>query len=469
MWPFNRLSLFWKIFLWFWLAMLLMVSVTVITWLLYRDSINFHPADKNMKAVMSKLAYVLESDMSEHRKERTVKKLLRSFAPPIFKHDHDKHPKMPFYFLLDEQGKDKQGYRIPEAAIALWKQQGDRIQVAAHKDFVYLGPHPLNVDGKSYQLIVPQYIGRFKARMVLHVMHSISPWQIISYLFVSAALCLALAWSLTRPIKSLQMASRRIASGESVSAKELLGSRRDEFYSLASDFDLMAGKILETVNTQKQLLSDVSHELRSPLTRMQIAIGLLDKDLGNGHLKTLQRLEHECARMDEMIGQLLSIAALERGQIYEQEQNIDLVAMLNELIRDADFEAAQKRIRLLSDFSSEVELTGYYALLRSSLENILRNAIRYAPEDSVVEVNLILHAKEVHVEISDQGPGVSDENLDKIFQPFFRTDEARSREQGGAGLGLAIAARAVAVHKGKIVAKPNQPKGLKVIISLPLD
>lgn len=447
--------------------MLLMVTVTVITWFLYRDSINFHPADKNMNAVVSKLAYVLETDMSEHRKERTIKRLLRNFAPPMINPEQSKPRKMPLYFLMDQQGIDLQGYRVPEAVVALWKQQVDYMQVATHGDYVYLGPYPVNLNGAQYQLIVPQFIGRFRARMVLHLIHSVSPWQISSYLMVSALLCLALAWSLTRPIKSLQMASRRIASGESVSAKELLGNRRDEFYSLASDFDLMADKIMETVNTQKQLLSDVSHELRSPLTRMQIALGILDKDLGNGQHKTLQRIEQECGRMDEMIGQLLSIAALERGQVYEEEQIINLEDMLTDLLRDIEFEAQQKGIKVCYELIEHVRLKGYYGLLRSSLENILRNALRYAPDNSEVWVKLSQAGNSVSIEISDQGPGVDNDSLEKIFQPFYRTDEARSREQGGAGLGLAIAARAVAVHKGNIIASHNQPSGLKVIVTIP--
>jgi two-component system sensor histidine kinase CpxA len=469
MWPFNRLSLFWKIFLWFWLAMLLMVSVTVVGWMLYRDSINFHPADAHLTSVVKQLATVLGSDMPEYRKQRAIRHITRNFTPPAMLPEQPALRTVAPYFLLDEQGQEKGQHPVPEAVLALWKQQPSQVYAALHRDFIFIGPYPVTLDGKSYQLFVSQFVGRFKLKMILHLFQGFSLWQVFIYLMISAALCLALAWSLTRPIKKLQWASRRIAKGEKVSVKMLLGHRRDEFYRLACDFDLMAEKILETVNTQKQLLSDVSHELRSPLTRMRIALGLLEKNVDDTALKTLQRIDHECDRMDEMIGQLLSIAALERGQVYEQHQLICVAELVTDIIRDVAFEADQKHIVIEADLAPEIELNGYYGLLRSSFENVLRNAIRYSPEQSKVTVSLKQEQHSMVLAIADQGPGVDSAHLEKIFQPFYRTDEARARAQGGAGLGLAIAARAVAVHRGNIVAEANQPSGLRVTVTLPLN
>ncbi len=469
MWPFNRLSLFWKIFLWFWLAMFIMVSLSVVSWRLFSNSINFHPADPMMEKSLEKLGYILESNTGEPRKRRAIRNLLRKLAPP---HTRTEHPEIenfqPFY-LLSENGKDKNGSSVPEAVLALWHHslQQKSVMIAIQGDFIFLGTRQVELDGDIYQLVISQYIGKFKGRMLLHLLSSISVGLLLSYLVMSALLCFLLAWSLTRPIRSLQEVSRRIADGEKVSAVETLGNRRDEFYRLAKDVDDMAKKIMETVSTQKQLLSDVSHELRSPLTRMQIALGLLDKSLGDGRNKHILRIEDECERMDEMIGQLLSIAALERGQLYEEEQRLDLSQLVKDIVIDAEFEAEQKNIRVESEIDESLMIQGYYGLLRSSIENILRNAIRYSPENESIKVNLSKSDAGISLSIADHGPGVEPEFLEHIFQPFYRTDEARSREQGGAGLGLAITARSIAVHHGKVYAQANQPNGLNVVVELP--
>lgn len=485
MWPFSRLSLFWRIFLWFWLAMALMVVATFFSWMLSRDGINFHKADRNIVAVVDKLAYVLESDMPKHRKKKVVKKLLNSFAPPMFR---DRHPSdNPFkpYYLIDEQLKDRNNELAPEAAIALMKHKHHKkkgkspVKIAIQGDLIFIGPKPVSIDGKTYQLFIAQHIGRFKGRMLLHILHSVSWWQFVVYFLLSGVLCFGLAWSLTRPIKVLQSASRKIANGEPTSAKQKMGQRRDEFYHLADDFDKMSSKILNTINSQKQLLSDVSHELRSPLTRIQITLGLLDKELGNGEGKHIERIEKECERMDEMIGQLLNIAALERGQVYEEEQTIQLNQLVNDILKDASFEATEKNIGFNVSNALEAKnvdmgnregllLTGYYHLLYSAIENIVRNAIRYSPEKGTIDISLTQQANEAIIIIADQGEGVDEADLDNIFKPFFRTDKARAREQGGAGLGLAISCRAIKAHDGRIVAEINQPNGLRVKIILPL-
>lgn len=484
MWPFSRLSLFWRIFLWFWLAMALMVVATFFSWMLSRDGINFHKADRNIVAVMDKLAYVLESDMPKPRKKRVVKKLLNSFAPPMFR---DRHPSdNPFkpYYLIDEQLKDRNNELAPEAAIALIKHKHHKkkgyspVKIAIQGDLIFIGPKPVLIDGKTYQLFIAQHIGRFKGRMLLHILHSVSWWQFVVYFLLSGILCFGLAWSLTRPIKVLQSASRKIANGEPTSAKQKMGQRRDEFYHLADDFDKMSSKILNTINSQKQLLSDVSHELRSPLTRIQITLGLLDKELGNGEGKHIERIERECQRMDEMIGQLLNIAALERGQVYEEEQAIQLNQLIDDILKDASFEATEKQIAFeinkavdgesLEDETNSMALTGYYHLLYSAIENIVRNAIRYSPAKGTINISLTQQGNEAVIAIADQGEGVDQMDLDNIFKPFFRTDQARAREQGGAGLGLAISCRAIKAHGGRISAEINHPHGLLVVIQLPL-
>ncbi len=448
--------------------MIALAAISVISWLLTRDAINFHRADDNMKAVISKLAYVLESDFSEGRKRRMVQRLLRNFAPPPKKPGFERRGFQPFY-LVDENNRLKSGELPPDAVIALLRRS-QTTAVAIHKDFVFVGPKAVTIDGKSYHLFVTQFIGRFKGRLIFHFVKSLSVWQLVAYFVVSGLMCLALAWSLTRPIRQLQSAARKVADGESTRVVPSMGKRRDEFYWLAKDFDHMAQKILNTVETQKQLLSDVSHELRSPLSRMQIALGLLEKKLGNEGNDHVMRLEKECTRMDEMIGQLLSIAALERGQRYEKEQVIALDNLLNDIVRDAKFEAEQKSVRFKCDLASGLTRKGYYHLLYSAIENVVRNAIRYTYEGTEITVRLFRENNHAVIVVSDQGPGVANEFLSQLFEPFFRTDDARSRAEGGAGLGLAISAKAIMAHQGRVHAEPaSEATGLKVVISLPLN
>lgn len=468
MWPFSRLSLFWKIFLWFWGAMVLMITVSIVSWIMLRDSISFYPAHGEVKTIINKLAFILESDYPERRKRRLTHQLLRSFAPPPpVKRRQENTSFQPFY-LLNQDGVLRSGNELPQAITALLNRSNNNLQVVTHDNYVYVGPKKVNVRGQTYQLFLSQYIGRFKGRMFLHLVRSVSLWQVVLYLILSGALCFVLAWSITRPIRQLQGVSKRIAAGESVSAVEKIAPRRDEFFQLAKDFDVMAEKILNTVNTQKQLLSDVSHELRSPLSRIQITLGLLDKKLGGNETELLDRLEKECSRMDGMIGQLLSIAALERGQVYEKEQSIDLGQLLTDIIEDASFEASEKQISIVSQLNGNATVTGYYGLLYSAVENIIRNALRYSPNQSEILVHLTVKNSSAIISISDSGPGVEQESLKKIFEPFYRTDSARSREKGGAGLGLAITSRAVNVHKGSIFAKRREPSGLTVVIELPI-
>ncbi len=460
--------------------MIVLVAISVISWLFTRDAINFHRADDNMKAVISKLAYVLESEFSEGRKRRMVQRLLRNFAPPPKKPGLERPGFQPFY-LVDDNNRLKSGELPPDAVIAL-QRRTQTTAVAIHKDFVFVGPKPVTIDGKSYHLFVTQFIGRFKGRLIFHFVKSFSVWQLAAYFVVSGLMCFVLAWSLTRPIRQLQSAARKVANGESTSVVPSMGKRRDEFYWLAKDFDHMAQKILNTVDTQKQLLSDVSHELRSPLSRMQIALGLLEKRLGDKGGEHVKRLEKECNRMDEMIGQLLSIAALQRGQGYEKEQLIELDKLLNDIVRDAAFEAKQKSLHFECELASGLTCKGYYHLLYSAVENVVRNAIRYTYKGTKIHLRLFCENSTAIIDVFDQGPGVAAEHLGKLFEPFYRTDDARSREQGGAGLGLAISAKAIMAHGGSIHAEPahldedssgrmatKQTTGLRVIIRLPLD
>ncbi|MEE4244189.1 MAG: ATP-binding protein [Kangiellaceae bacterium] len=470
MWPFNRLSLFWKIFIWFWFAMLLMVLTSIISWIIFRDSINVNRITPSMNGMLDKVAYIIESDRPTRRKQRLLQQILRTFGPPPVSKLRGKSKQLgqiyPFY-LIDSAGVEHRYRPIPEAITVIQSRQAEKAYLVTQGDFIFAGPRQVNVEGKQQSLFLVQYIGRFKSRLIWHALNNISIWQLIGYLVVSVVICLSLAWSITKPIRSLRKVTNQVASGEKVSAVAAISSRHDEFYQLAVDLDEMAKKILATVNSQKQLLSDVSHELRSPLTRMQITLGLLEKDTEQLTQKYVARLQKECQTMDEMIGQLLKIAALERGQIYEEKQLVSIEDLINDVIADASFEASEHNITIKVDCSYTAEIALYYQLIYSAVENILRNAIRYSEPTGQILLEVARRADNIAIAIKDQGKGVAQSELSQLFEPFYRTESARTRTAGGAGLGLAIAQRAVAAHGGTITASANQPTGLIVTIELP--
>ncbi len=445
--------------------MIVMVIVSIFSWILLKDSVSFHPADNKMKAIIDKLAYVIESDAADFRKERIIRRLLRNFAPPPH---HIEESGFQSFYLVNENEELRSGKEPPEAIKALLINKNE-VSVATHGEFIYIGPQKVVLDGTSYSLFVSQFIGRFKGRLIYYFVNNISPWFFLIYLIVSSLLCFLLAWSISRPIKLLQAITHKVASGQSISAVELLGNRNDEFYHLASDFDVMSEKVMATISTQKQLLSDISHELRSPLARMQITLGLLEKKEGEKSSEYIQRLEKECSRIDEMLEQLLNIAALERGQVHESSVVIDIDSMLEDIIKDAAFEASEKEVNINSHLESAVRINGYFQLLYSAIENIIRNAIRYSENNSSIKIVSQLNVGTVLIQVEDNGPGVEPESLSKIFDPFYRTDSARTREKGGAGIGLAIAARAIQVHKGLITAENKEPHGLRVNVSIPIS
>jgi len=474
MWPFNRLKVFWKVFIWFWLSLILLVLVFLTSWALVKDSISYYSADREMVGISKKLAKLLESDMLERRKLRFARNLLRPYEPSRFKRiPPEKDQFRPFY-LVDEQLKDWKGEKLPVPVVGLLAQPEVAGRVAVYGDFIYIGGPKITIENVSYQLIVTQFIGRYKGRVIFHILHSISIWQALIFLATSAAMCFLLAWTITRPIRLLQQSANQLASGDNIKASESMGNRRDEFFELAQDFDQMAEKILATVSAQKQMLSDVSHELRSPLTRMQIALGLIEKQLNHDDIKHLKQVVKDCELMEQMIAQLLKLASLERGQLYEAEQRFNLNELLEQLMKDVSYEANQRNIKLNVNYhisTNDIELNGYYGLLRSAVENCLRNAIKYAPDDSLVEVFTQQEQGFLKILICDQGSGVKDENLDKLFDPFFRTDDARARESGGTGLGLAIARRAILAHGGDICAQNRSApdSGLCMVLRLPME
>jgi two-component system, OmpR family, sensor histidine kinase CpxA len=304
-----------------------------------------------------------------------------------------------------------------------------------------------------------------------------APWGMIGIrllvvLMVSGLICYLLARYLTGPILKLGMAARRLAAGDlSARVSPALGARNDELARLALDFDRMAERIGFLLSSQRTLLRDISHELRSPLARLNVALELCRKGAAPEAGKSLDRIERESGRLDEMIGHILMLNRVESGVSVLERKRVDLAGLIRQIAADADFEAGSlnRGVKVTTLESSVVE--GDEEMLRRAIDNVARNAVRYTQEGSSVEISL--HGTRCGggsavITVRDHGSGVPEASLSQLFRPFYRVGGGRERQTGGTGLGLAITEAAVRLHGGTVCAANALGGGLIVEISLPL-
>jgi two-component system sensor histidine kinase CpxA len=244
--------------------------------------------------------------------------------------------------------------------------------------------------------------------------------------------------------------------------------RRDEIGDLVRDFNFMAGRIEALVTSQRQLLSDISHELRSPLARVNATLGVARQRLGQNTL--VDRIERDTGRLNDMIGRLLTVARLEMTTTPPEMRRTDLRVLLSEIVADAQLEARERNCRVDLVGSDSCDAQANADLLRSAVENIVRNAIRYTAPGTAVDVCLDCGQNDngavAIVSVSDRGPGVPATELANIFRPFYRVADARDRESGGVGLGLAIAERVARAHGGSVAAENRAGGGLEVVLTV---
>jgi signal transduction histidine kinase len=297
--------------------------------------------------------------------------------------------------------------------------------------------------------------------------------RLLIVLSVSGLVCFIFARYLTAPVMSLREATRRFASGDlKARVGSSMGGRKDELSDLANDFDMMAGRIESLMTAQRQLLGDISHELRTPLTRLNLALELARTHAGPDAEKALNRVERESENLNGLIDELLTFTRMEVSLEKHSLTAFDITNLIHEIVADADFEAGQSNRTVDFTEDKECQVTGDRELLRRAIENVVRNAIRYTPENSVISINMKLSDKNVgavEIAIRDSGPGVPNSELANIFTPFYRISNARERKTGGVGLGLAITERAVRLHGGTVAACNAEEGGLLVTITLPLS
>lgn len=290
----------------------------------------------------------------------------------------------------------------------------------------------------------------------------------------SGLACYFLAWYLTKPIVRLRAATRQLAAGDlTARSGSPAGKGSDEVAGLVRDFDAMAERLEMLVKAQSRLLNDISHELRSPLARLNVALGLARQRAGVESADMLDRIELEASRLNELIGRILTLARLEDGEQRVPQTPVPLGELVTNIAEDAQFEAQERHCTVHTVIpEGDWGVRGNDSLLHSAVENVVRNAIRYTAEGSSVEIALTSEERaggaEAVLRVSDAGPGVPEDALGKLFEPFYRLDDARGRLTGGVGLGLAITERAVRFHGGRVAASNRPGGGLLVEIRLPL-
>ena len=324
--------------------------------------------------------------------------------------------------------------------------------------------------GKTYFVAISLPDRPPAQNLVKGITHGFLGWRLLVLLAITALVCYFLARSLTSPIGRLRRATRKFADGDLSTriGNQIKGN--NELAGLAHDFDEMAGKIEALVGAQKNLLRDISHELRSPLARLGIALELArQQESSAAQIKALARIELEAERMNIMIGQLLNLTRLESGVNVVPVQKFDLQELLTNLVEDANYEAKIRQCQVVYNAPGVAIYTGSEELLAQALENVIRNAVKYTADNTIVSVDLIGTAEFWTIQVADQGPGVPEESLPKLFEPFYRVAAARDRQTGGTGIGLAIAERAIKLHSGTITAKNRSQGGLLIEITLPIE
>jgi two-component system sensor histidine kinase CpxA len=295
----------------------------------------------------------------------------------------------------------------------------------------------------------------------------VGSWFLLpEHVFVMAAgvlLCYWLALYLTSPVRNLEKAVERFGRGD-LSAR--VGSnRRDELGQLARTFDRMAERTETLLTAERRLLLDISHELRSPLARLGVAVELARS--GDDANSALNRIQKESDRLNALVGQLLQVTRAEGDPSSLRRAPLRLDELVQQLVDDSSIEAAAHGCELKYEKREPVTVAGDAELLRRAVENVIRNAIRYAPRETAVEVSVGRDDGKVVVGVRDQGSGVPEEALPRLFDAFYRVEGDRDRASGGTGLGLAIARRAMELHKGSIRARNAEP-GLDVEMELPV-
>jgi signal transduction histidine kinase len=446
----NR-RLFWKIFLPFWVAQALLLGV------LYLRLHNRLHTDNPWWVQPERRLVPSLAELAAHRFEDAGQPGLNDLLnQSSLSHRAE-------YWMLDSTGREISGRPMPAETVSFAQRALRHENIARPEDEVVIVA-PVTTSRGSYLLIAEIIPPPLSERVPGDIL-----WVLKLGTVISALMCLVIAHYLSKPIERLRNATNELARGNlDIRVGATIGKRRDEIADLVRDFDSMAGELRNQIQSERNLLSGVSHELRSPIARMRLALALARTGDAPERHEMLDRIEQDTIQLDSMLERILTVARLENGQYKPKFEGLSLNEVLDEVLDDARFEAAATDATINCTDDAIVNINGDPGLLRSAVENIVRNALFYSGEGGKIDVRLGIDDGYAVLTVRDNGKGVPEEALPLLFKPFFRVDNSRGTTTGGMGLGLAIVRNAVAAHGGTVTARNVTPHGLEVEFRLPI-
>jgi two-component system sensor histidine kinase CpxA len=453
-------SLFGRIFVWFWLATGLMVFAVILLANRILDPVEVLPLTKSQQKMVVKIESTIERiEASDFTTRQIMKKLARSNNWLIVR--------------VDPNTKNVNiGFPRPIAgrlSVFAEYSESDKLIRLRNKNADFVGPFELKTQGEVNIL----FVGRVLPKSERSSRAPIYIYGGIIALLLGSVFCGVLVWHLTRPIKQISQASREFAKGKLDTRVDGYDQRKDEIGLLSKDFNKMAAQIESTIDNQRMLMANVSHELRTPLTRMQLALALLE---GAGEKpeilnKNIERLTQDIAKMDGLIEQILNISKAQSSHLKLDFRSENLSQLVREIMDETQLEASNRHVQTTLAISDDVFCVMDKVAIKSALENIIRNALKFAKSVVNIQLKVSKSGKRVIVIIDDDGAGVSEEQLLLLFEPFYRakTSDTQNEENNGTGLGLAIAKAAIDAHNGAIQAKLSDLGGLSMTVSLPKE
>ncbi|KGY10755.1 envelope stress sensor histidine kinase CpxA [Vibrio sinaloensis] len=450
-------SLYGRIFAIFWFTMLLvLVAVLSLPHLDPRKARDI-PADH-----YNRLVDITRSIEKRYAQDDNLARVLFNLEGP---NRSPKDPR-PRFFVTDQDGnilttQDRKNfrYRALQNFITSIDVPGQP-QQKLYGHYMVAGPLPVTLAKQDLLL----YIGvKWNEPPPFLLRMFDKPFQLLfAVMLVSTPLLLWLAWALSQPARKLERAAQRVAKGEFIVDPEL-EKGTSEFRQAGASFNQMVEAVNQMISGQQRLLSDISHELRSPLTRLRMASALATRKQGES--PELARIDTEAQRLEQMIGELLELSRMQADSHLTREKQ-PLSSLWEAILADAQFEAEQMGKNLTFTPIPDRIISGTPKLLMSALDNIVRNAIYYGQDR--IDIQFTESDQQITITVDDNGEGVPDNELEAIFRPFYRVSTARDRHSGGTGLGLTITESAIRQHSGHIVATRSPLGGLRVEITLPL-
>ena len=454
-------SLFLKIFLWFWLAMVLITATLFVSASLSESRMSRERGEA-MDRIMTPL-------VADNFAEVVDRQGIPGFSD-LLARGKNTFPWKPYVF--DLTGAEVLGRGVPAPGMQAFRQAlgSPETQVVRVGSVRWAGQRVEFTSGKAYVVVLE--LKDPSPNQFLRAPSQIQLLRFLIVLLIVGAVCLAITRHITAPILQLREAANLLAGGNLAArvAPSFL-RRNDELGDLSRDFNHMASQLETLIATRQRLISDISHELRSPLARLSVALGIAQRSASAETLSALQRIERETQRLNDLIAELLRLARLESGAEKMREDAIDLQRLVQEIVDDASFEAGSRNRAVHVSSSYACRVKGNAELLHSAIENVVRNAINYTPENTEVEVTLTPRedGRSAVIRVRDHGPGVPIDSLGSIFEPFYRIENARERTTGGTGLGLSITDRVIRSHNGTVHAHNAPDGGLIVELSLPVQ